>query len=184
MSMRKIIIIGTLHGRLTPRKELKQILDDLQPDQVFVEMTPNEVKKIRQSKSIRDEMIFALEWAKEREIKTDYFDRNEGELKSGVTGKELDLIKLLKKMKKIIQTYSWKELNKEAPWKTTPLVDIENKINKRFVDVKKSKEREEKMLENINNKIMTTGKIVILTGVGHLSFFEKKIPNAIFPFRE
>jgi len=181
--MKTITLVGTLHGGLTPKNELEEVLEGLKPDQLFVELTPNELKEIENTKSIRDEMIFALRWAKKNGIKVDIFDRNEGELKKGATGKEPAFLKLLEEGDRIIKKYSWKELNKEEPWKTQPLKGIEDKINEMVVDAKKAREREEEMIKNIKEKMISSGKIVILTGAGHLTFFEKRIPNAVCLFR-
>lgn len=37
--MQKIFIIGTIHGKYTPKEELGEILEDLKPDQVLVELS-------------------------------------------------------------------------------------------------------------------------------------------------
>jgi hypothetical protein len=54
---------------------------------------------------------------------------------------------------------------------------------KKTIDWKKWKEREIEMLKNVKKRISLRGKTIIVTGCGHLSFFEKHIKNATFPFR-
>ncbi|MEK6842232.1 MAG: hypothetical protein AABX84_00290, partial [Nanoarchaeota archaeon] len=75
--------------------------------------------------------------------------------------------------------YSWKEWNKRKYDKEKE----SDKLTKELIDLKKMKIRQNKMLSNIKKMVIKNGKILILTGSYHLKFFEKKLNNAIFPFR-
>jgi len=180
---KEIIIIGTLHGGFVPHDELEQILEELKPDQIFVELTQKEVDEIDSGKSFRDEMVAAFYWAQKRNIKVNRFDINSGGLKEGMTGKESDFLALCKKFGELLKNYSWKELNKKEPWQNSPLGDLDREITEKYNDEVKAKQREEELLKNINQQIISEGKVVILTGTGHLDFFEEKIPQAKFLFR-
>ena len=52
--MRKIIIIGTLHVGLTPDNELKEVLEEYNPDQILVEIDEKDLgkKKFLQSPNL------------------------------------------------------------------------------------------------------------------------------------
>jgi hypothetical protein len=86
------------------------------------------------------------------------------------------------KSKELLKNYSWKDLNNEEPWKIAEVAKIENDIVEKYFDINKSKQREYKMLENIK-KNLVEGKNLILTGAGHLTFFQKELPEAKLPFR-
>ena len=160
----KTIFFGTLHGGHTPHKDLEEILSDIKPDQIFVELTKDEVENMDDGKSIRDEMIFIWKWAEKNNIIVDHFDINSGGLKEGVTGKELGFKKLVDQMSVELEKYSWKELNKKEPWQTSPLLDIQNEIEDKFYDQEKFHNRDMAMLSNINNKIISDGVVVVFTG--------------------
>ena len=175
--MRNIIIIGTVHSGFTPNKELEEVLEKYSPDQLFVEVAEEYVAKNKLRK-YPPEMIFALRWAKKNKIKVNGFDVAENTLKKGVTEKEVkNLIneadELIKKNK-----FTWKDLNKKEKIK---ILDTKTYLN--AVDWEKEKARELKMLHNIKLAIAKSGTIVIITGAGHLNFFEKNLKGAEFPFR-
>ena len=69
------------------------------------------------------------------------------------------------------------------PWKISEVQELEDKITTKYFDIKKSQEREQKMLKEIRVKLIE-GTNVIVTGAGHLSFFEKEIPDAELLFRD
>jgi hypothetical protein len=175
--MRKITIIGTIHGGFTPNEELKDVLEKYRPHQLFVEIAEEDVAK-NKLKDYPPEMVFAMNWAKENKIKVNCFDITENSLKKGVTKKEIknlnkDADELIKRNK-----FTWMDLNEEGKQK---IFDTPAYLN--AVDWKKEKARELKMLANIKKAMRKSGTIVIVTGAGHLKFFEKHLKGAEFPFR-
>lgn len=180
--MKKVIIIGTIHLNWTPREELWEVLNNINPDQVLVELSGEELNMRPRSDSIRDEIFSAYDWAIQNNKLVNYFDTEDSPLKDGVTGKEPEFLEHELKSKELLKNYSWKDLNKTEPWRISEVKELEDKITEKYFDMKKSKEREQKMLGNILNKLIE-GTNVVITGAGHLSFFEKEIPDAILPFR-
>ena len=59
------------------------------------------------------------------------------------------------------------------------IAEMDNKNNEFF----KNFDENINLMENIKNKLRPNKKTIIVTGSGHLQFFEKHFPNAIFPFR-
>lgn len=173
--MRKILLLGTLHGGLTPKDELRSILESVAPDQLFVELTPNEIIN---GSPFRDEMMFAYQWGQDRRITVNRFDRNTGELKEGVTGKEPEFITLSNELKSALEKYSWQELNKTEISQQPQILEIEKRIHDKFIDSTKEKEREEEMLKNIQDQILPAGEVLIITGTGHLDFFLRNLSDA------
>ena len=60
---------------------------------------------------------------------------------------------------------------------------MEDELYTRYIDQTKSEEREKALLQNIQENTVF-GTNVILTGAGHLNFFQKHFPDAIFPYRK
>ncbi|MCF7816099.1 MAG: hypothetical protein K9M10_00005 [Candidatus Pacebacteria bacterium] len=180
--MKKVIIIGTIHLNWTPKEELWETLSNINPDQVLVELSDEELNLRPRNDSIRDEMFFAYDWAIQHNKLVNYFDTEDSPLKEGVTGKEPEFMEHELRSKELLKNYSWKDLNKMEPWKISEVKELEDKITEKYFDIKKSKEREQKMLGNILSKLIE-GTNVVIIGAGHLSFFEKEIPGAILPFR-
>ncbi|MEK6842233.1 MAG: hypothetical protein AABX84_00295, partial [Nanoarchaeota archaeon] len=58
--MRKIYIIGTIHG-MTPNNELKSILKKINPNQILVEITEKYLKN-KKFKNYPKEMVYAYSW--------------------------------------------------------------------------------------------------------------------------
>ncbi|NOY35860.1 MAG: hypothetical protein GXP44_03015 [bacterium] len=181
--MKKIIIIGTIHGGFTPKEELEEFLSDINPDQVLVELSDEELNDRPRENSIRDEMFAAYDWATRNKKKADCFDIENNTLKKGVTGKEPEFLKFELKVKELLKDYSWKDLNKEEPWETPEVVELENKITEKYFNAEKQKEREHEMLDIVRGKLID-GVNAIITGAGHLSFFKKEIPEAAFPLQD
>lgn len=178
----RIIIIGTIHLHWTPKDELWQVLDDINPDQVLVELSHEEMHERPRNDSIRDEMFAAFDWAVEHNKLVNYFDSEDSPLKEGVTGKEPEFLEHELKSKDLLKNYSWKDLNKPEPWQISEVKELEDRITEQYFDVEKSQLREQKMLQEIHAKLVN-GTNVIVTGAGHLSFFEKELPEAELPFR-
>jgi len=169
----KLTFIGTLHGDLTPNKELEEILGLHKPEQLLVEITQQDIDKETIS-SYPSEMISAYQWAKENNIPVLGFDSKTNVLVEGSTKKESE--KLFIEQEKVIKKHNWKDFNKESYQK---LLNIKSWNS--VIDKKKWKLREEEMYQNIK-KVHTHGKdSLVITGSGHIKFFKKKFPKAKFP---
>ena len=173
--MRKIIIIGTLHAGLTPENELKEVLEKYNPNQLLIEIAEEDIKN-REFYSYPLEMVFAYDWANKNKVKVNGFDLKIDVLRKGM--KEEDNQKVIEEQKKLMNNFSWKDMNKAENLKK-----LDTDSAKNLVDSKKEEKREFEMLKNIKNSMIDNGKILIITGCGHLDFFEKHIINAVFPFR-
>ncbi len=173
--MQKIVIIGTLHGEYTPKKELEEILNFYSPNQIFVEIYQGDINKNYLEK-YPQEMIFALNWARSKKVELSGFDSEIDIFKGGFSASKNQ--KIIDQQKPVLNKFNWKDFNKK---------EIFNKINslaeKKFIDSAANFIREEEMLNNIKKKIIPDGVVLILTGCGHLDFFEKKIKKADFPLR-
>ncbi len=178
VSMREIYIIGTVHNMLPKYKEeLKSVMKGILPDQVLVEIVKEDLKKQKLRKYPK-EMVYAYRWAIKNKKKVDAFDAPIEIVKKSVIKKELKEAE--KKLFKIINKYDWKELNK-------PKYDTDKEFGEIFhklIDKKKDRLRQKKMFGNINKIMKKDGTILILTGVAHLSFFERNLKGAIFPLRK
>lgn len=175
MVMRKIIVIGTLHAGSTPNKELKAVLERYEPDQLLVEIAQKDIDRGK-IVSYPPEMRFVCKWGKRMRIKVSGFDSKINVMKKGVT--ERDNQRLIKEEGWLMRGLTWKDLNKSSNLKK-----IDTPLYHRIVDHKKERKREVQMAKNIINSMVSRGAVVIVTGAGHLDFFQKRIPNAIFPFR-
>ena len=175
LNMKKIIIIGTLHAGLTPKNELKEVLEKYNPNQLLIEIAEEDIKN-REFYSYPLEMVFAYDWANKNKVKVNGFDLKIDVLRKGM--KEEDNQKVIEEQKKLMNNFSWKDMNKAENLKK-----LDTDSAKNLVDSKKEEKREFEMLKNIKNSMIDNGKILIITGCGHLDFFEKHIINAVFPFR-
>lgn len=178
--MRKLIVIGTVHNMLPKHKnELQSILKKINSDQILVEIDREINLHSNQIKKFPKEMIFAYKWGIKNNKQVDVFDTNKygNQIKKSVTKKELKRAE--KDFLTIFKRYDWKMMNHPNP------KDEEKykKIESQFIDYKRLKARRKVMLSNIRKLALKEGKILILTGAGHLDFFEKHLKKAIFPFR-
>ncbi len=173
--MKKLFFIGTLHAGLTPTKELAQILVSLKPDQLLLEIHQEDISN-NYLKNYPVEMIFALRWAKRNKIQVKGFTSHIEMLAKGKNQK--DNLSVIKEQKKIIKQYSWHDFNKE---KYAKLLNTKN--FKALIDLKAWGKCEKVMAKNIKKYQIKNGISVVLCGVGHLSFFEKKFKKAVFPLR-
>lgn len=173
--MKKIIIIGTLHAGLTPENELKEILEKSNPDQLLVEIAKEDIKKGKLG-FYPPEMVISYTWAKKNRIKVNGFDSKIDVLMKGIS--EEDNQRVIEEQKKLMGNFTWKDMNKTENFKK-----LNTDSAKKLVDPEKEEKREFEMLKDIKNSMLGTGTILIVTGCGHLNFFEKHIKNAIFPFR-
>jgi hypothetical protein len=178
--MRKVYVLGTIHGNYVPKEELAEELAKLNPTQMFVELPDKSLEQIIEGGDVRDEMIFADSWGRERNIPVYRFDTDRDTLRAGMTVDSPDFKKLfsdqlhmLKKLK-----LSWKEFNRREN-DTALDHPLENIVS----DPTEFGKREEEMLRNIRHHMSEQGVVLILTGAKHLSFFEKQLPEAVFPLR-
>ncbi len=178
--MRKIIVIGTVHGGFTPNNELQDVLENFKPGQLLVEIAEEDIKKDN-LKEYPSEMICAYNWAKKRKIPVNGFDSTINVLAEGIT--EEHNKKAIKIQLKRIERYTWKDLNKEEYLKMVDSELLPPPLNQ-LIDEKKMKQREKEMVKNIKKYIHKKGDIIIITGAGNLKIFEKEFPNAIFPYRK
>ncbi len=175
--MQKIFIIGTIHSH-TPHGELKKILEDLNPNQLLIELPEDAIEKFNEKKDMRDEMMYAYQWAKEKRIPVYFFDEYQPLFNNGMSVNSPEYKTLINKSKPILEKYSWKDFNTSKISKK-----FDNLLSRKLFDPKKAKIREKKMLTKIKEYMISDGNIVIITGTGHLDFFKDQLPDAILPLR-
>lgn len=173
---RELIIVGTLHAGLTPNHELRGVLERFIPDQLLVEITKSDLRKKNFSK-YPPEMVHAYRWARKHKRKVDGMDSSINEVRPYVSKKQLkradsEALKLLKRHR-----WDWKDANKRK------VQDFLDHFYKGMFDQRLVKKRNKEMVANIRKSTIKHGTIIILTGAGHLKYFEKYLRNALFPFR-
>ena len=174
--MRRIIVIGTIHGGFTSHKELKMTLEKINPDKLLIEIAKDNIKN-NKLKYYPPEMLFAYKWAKANNIRVSGFDPQINELKKHVTKKDKN--KLMREQIKLLGNKSWKVMNRE---KNSKIFNTSYYYS--LIDRKKEYKRNKMMLQNIKRLLLKKGTTLVLTGSGHLNFFEKHLRNAEFPFRK
>ncbi len=182
--MLSIYLVGTLHGGLTPHTELQTILEELKPQQVFVELTDKEVLSLVEGKSLfRDEMVFIYNWARKYGVEVVNYDIENDILKPGVNGSEPEFRRLVGEQKKILDQFSWKDLNKSENWDISEdFQELDVQLHKLFLDKDKGVIREQGMFERINKSILEEGIVVVFCGTGHLQFFKENLADSIIYF--
>lgn len=179
--MREIYVIGTLHAGYTPNDELRELLEDIEPNQVLVELPDEPIEELKDREVYPSEMIFAYNWGKEKglqvgrfDVESDYSYFNEGRSPDDQEYKDY-----LEYQESIIKEHSWKDFNKERYNKLLdhPLRDV-------LFDKQQAEKREAEMLENIKKAMISNGKIVVTTGAGHLNYLQEHLPEAVFPLRD
>lgn len=176
--MIELFFIGTLHLKFTPHQELREEIEKISPQIIGVEITQEDINNYS-VKNYPDEMQYALQYAKNNSI--DFFgfdsDINIFKEKDNVEKLEEDLIN---KQKEVISKYNWKQFNNK---KYSNLLAFD--VEKELINDKKFLEREKEMAQNIENYISDTSnlRVLIITGCGHLDFFEQKFKQASFPLR-
>lgn len=178
--MREIFIIGTIHGKYTPKEELQKILEDLEPDQVLVELTGVPSLEMKARQIYAEELVFAYHWAKDRGLEVGTFDvdSQHSYFIKGKGPNDQEYKKLMENQQSIIEKHSWKEFNNET---------VNNLLNDPLLpllfNMDNENQREKIMLENIKKLMIENDRIVIVTGAGHLQFFESNLPEAKIPLR-
>lgn len=170
--MQKIIFIGTIHG-FTPIKDLEEIFEKYKPNQILIEICQKDVLN-NSIESYPKEMIEAYHWAKNNKIKVVGFDSKINVFAEKKT--EEDNKKVIEEEGEIIKKHGWKDFNKEK------FLELLDKLENGLTDERKFRLRQEKMFCNITDNL-AEGTNIIITGAGHLKFFENKFPVAIFPLR-
>jgi len=173
--MVEIIFIGTLHCGFTSENELGKILKSHAPSLILVELKQKDLysKHIRQYPA---EMIYTVNFAKENNIPVQGFDSDIDISAKNSTAE--DEKRVIQEQSKIINQSKWKEFNKEKQNKK--LMNLSQKI----IDQKKWNKREQEMKKNILKALPKEGKVLLITGTGHIPFFKKQFPEAKFPLSE
>jgi hypothetical protein len=187
--MRKIYVIGVIHNFVS-EKETTDILEKYNPDQVFIELRQEHLET-KKFKEYGKEFFYVSKWCKKNNKIINGFDYC---AKNWLTTK--DMTKIDKKNLKnitdkylaiLVKKYEWKKFNQKKYMK----LFYESDYYKRAKSIPFIKHiykilplRQKMMLKNIRKRMIKKGTVLIITGAGHLDFFEKNIKGAIFPFRK
>jgi len=184
--MRKTFIIGVIHN-FVPKKDLTELLEKYNPDQIMVEVTASDLKN-KNFKNYGKEFKDAYKWCKKNKRKVtgfDYWKKGWPQSEDMSKSEEKEYKKIEKILVKIFKKYGWKKFNKKKYEKL-----LDKYVDKAKESVPYIKEiyeilpiRQKKMLLNVKKRALKKGTILILTGVGHLDFFQKHL-KAEFPFRK
>jgi hypothetical protein len=170
--MRKIYIVGTSHQNVTLayKKELLELFDEINPDQVFIEKLKTELsqKRVRDD---RPEMKIAYEWSLKNNKLVNAYDHKQSIIRSGIETPEID--KANTQLTKITKKIGWKDLN------SLKNILVLKKVLATILDEDKFNQREQRMLQNINKAILSNGRILILCGTLHVPFFKSKFKEGI-----
>ena len=142
--MRTIIIVGTLHEGLTPTDELQEILEDIDPDQLLVEIAKEDLQNEILGK-YPEEMVYAYKWAKKNNVQVNGFDSSINILKRGTTKEDEE--RVVKGVKKLLKGYTWKDMNKGECQKMIGQLIVG------LIDPLKRKKRQQEMLQNIKKSM-------------------------------
>ena len=165
--------IGTLHAGLTPNQELESVIIEISPSLIMVEIAQQDIEE----ENISDyppEMIFTYEFAKRNKIMVKGFDSKINVMREDTT--KANAQQLLDSQKKIIGDKSWKDFNLSENAKLLDSVD-------NITDRDKWGKREKEMTKNIRKAILKNKTVLVITGCGHLDFFEHNYINASFPLK-
>lgn len=175
LPMQMVLIIGTVHTMMPEhQQELENLLRVINPDQILVEISPEDVQK-ENFKDYPKEMLFAYSWGKQFGKKVNGFDASL-DIENATVSEEMKR-QLGYEAGHLVAIINWKELNKTD----TEIYRRLSLLTDRIIDKEKHAQRQEKMLENIEKQMIPRGKILILTGSFHLPFFQKRMKNALFP---
>lgn len=174
----QIFVIGTLHLGLTPLDELKEVLEDISPDQILIEL-PRGTHGVGGP----DEMVYAKQWARDNGINVDFFDADISVLKDSILENNAEYKELIKRQVQLLQGISWKDANKKATFTEGELAKIDKELMTKVFDVEKWNRREDEMLKNVVELMQKDGVVAILTGAGHLDFFENSPLETKLPLR-
>lgn len=181
--MKQIILIGTLHLGLTPKKDLIAEISKHKPDKLLIELTEEEVVA-GANESNRDEMFVALNYAVANHISYELYDVDFSTLLSGITGSEPDFVELHEEIEKCIRGkgLDWKQTNQPGSIIDVEINKIDRKIVDRFFDKDKIKKRNQLLAKNIEGNLIE-GNNVVVTGSGHIDHLLRDLPGSIAPLR-
>lgn len=173
--MRTIYLIGTVHFMMPQREmELKLLLQVMDPDQVFVQIDDDDMKFGNKQYAAK-EMLYAYDWAIQRNKKVVCYDKRM-DLSSYYLEEEKKK-EVKEEMAHLLAGTNWKEFNKI----NTEIYKKFEKLKLLLVDENKERERHYAMLANIERNLIDKGKILVITGIGHLPYFERNLKDALFP---
>ncbi len=173
--MRNVFLLGTVPCMMPEKMfELNLLLKIMNPDQIFVEVTDNDL--MNSKGYMDDEMMFVAEWAKQNKKK--------------VSGHcfAADCSMYLEENRKKALTEEFSHLIAGNNWKVFNQIDSEvygkfYNICSMIVDMNKVQNKQRKMLENIEKRIINHGKVLVVTEALNLKFFEENLKNAVVPLR-
>ena len=170
--MDQLFFLGTIHENITPPEELIEMIDELQPDTLLVEITQEAIESQVVS-MYPPEMQAALEWAGKKNVPVYGFDEDIDIHLSEIDEEQMQTD--LEKQKQYFRNVGWKEANK-AQHRNNGKSFFET-----YCDMNLFRKRQDKMAKNI--KKYSSGKTVVITGAAHIEFFSKEFPQAKFPLR-
>ncbi len=173
--MQNLIFIGTLHARFTPHGELRAVLEQYAPEVLLVEISQEDLENDTVQK-YPDEMIFAAGWAKETGTTVYGFDSDTNVLAEGKTERDNQIA--IDEQRAIPLSYTRIDANKSAVNEA-----LKTPFAVALIDPLKWDQREHEMERNINQLLDSTKRTLVITGVGHLDYFEKQFPQGTFPLR-
>ena len=177
MSGTQLYIIGTLHSGYTPEQELREMLENINPEFIFLELPPQDIAKSKRADDPRQEMFFAYHWAQEQGITVEFFDTPEGDsFNEGYSEESPEYKQLLAETEEKLKHYSWKDLNR-----TKNINKFKHPFEETLIDMNKREQRQEQMVKNIKHAMPNSAKVVVLTGPFHLKYLAMKFPEARFP---
>lgn len=169
--------IGTIHCGITDNDELIEIINNLNPEFILIEMVQEDIDN-NTIENYPDEMKYVLNWCKEKNILCYGFDSNI-DISHKNYSKENES-RLIEFQMREIKKRNWKEFNNS---KICKLIDCNESFE--VIDSFKERTREIEMKNNILN-ILEINKSkfkqgIVITGCGHLDFFRKEFVDANFP---
>ncbi len=168
----EVSFIFTSHSMLpNAEKELEEILGSLNPDSIFIEISPENL----QSNKIDGyplEMVFAMKWAKKNSKSVYGFDCSIDTKMDGMPDET---------RKAIIAQYL--EYRKGRSWRDLNDPEVAHhgiSITQATHDPEKLNQRRTCMQQNIL-RLLPKGRTIVLTGGFHSEFFRNKFKEAVFP---
>lgn len=170
--MSPLYIVGTTHKEHN-KKGLLEVFIELEPSQLLLELNEEDIQSCK-VKSHPVEMSWAYRWGLENKKIVNGFD-HEIPCRYKVPIEEIP--SFFAPIAEEYNSYDFRKMNKREY--TNIMQDIEEQI---FVE-EDLLNRREGMVRNIRSLRDPSVAGLVLTGVGHLWFFEKQLPEAIFPYR-
>lgn len=158
-------LIGTIHGT-TNTEELAAYIQKINPDILLVEIDQNEIDQGNDLTKYPPEMQWVVKYGKERQIKVIGFDAD-----FMINHREFseEEQKKIEELSKPLLQQNWKWFNTLEGRKEMRIID------EKFPATPEDKLREQIMAENI--KKYKSGKTCIITGAGHIDYFQQQFPE-------